>query len=59
MSKNKTSQKLQMKKNKRLDNQIAFYETPDGSVNVEVLYAEGELEMSATCKEFLQVQKEE
>ena len=48
-----------MKKNKRLDNQIAFYETPDGSVNVEVLYAEGELEMSATCKEFLQVQKEE
>jgi len=30
-----------MKKNKKLpDNQIAFYQAPDGSVNIEVLYAE-------------------
>jgi hypothetical protein len=29
-----------MAKNKIPDNQIAFYETPDGSVNIEVLYAE-------------------
>ncbi|MBU4338433.1 virulence RhuM family protein [Patescibacteria group bacterium] len=29
------------KKNKKLpDNQIAFYQTPDGSVNIEVLFAE-------------------
>ena len=78
-----------MTKNKIPDNQIAFYQAPDGSVNIEVLYAEeniwlpqkrmadlfgttpqnitqhlkniyaeGELEMPATCKEFLQVQKE-
>jgi len=78
-----------MKNNKIPDNQIAFYQAPDGSVNIEVLYAEeniwlpqkrmadlfgttpqnitqhlkniyaeGELEMPATCKEFLQVQKE-
>ena len=71
------------------DNQIAFYQSPDGSVNVEVLYAEeniwlpqrriselfsttpqnitqhlknayneGELDVSATCKDFLQVQNE-
>jgi len=78
-----------MKNNKLPDNQIAFYQAPDGSVNIEVLYAEeniwlpqkrmaelfdttpqnitqhlkniyeeGELDMPATCKEFLQVQKE-
>ncbi len=29
-----------MKKNKLPDNQITFYESPDGSVNIEVLYAE-------------------
>ncbi|KKP94781.1 MAG: hypothetical protein UR99_C0037G0002 [Candidatus Moranbacteria bacterium GW2011_GWD2_36_12] len=29
-----------MKKNKISDNQIAFYQTPDGSVNVEVFYVE-------------------
>jgi len=29
-----------MKKNKIPDNQIAFYQTPDGSINIEVLYAE-------------------
>ncbi|MFH0779926.1 MAG: hypothetical protein V1928_03660 [Parcubacteria group bacterium] len=71
------------------DNQIAFYQSPDGSVNIEVLfaeeniwlsqkkiaelfdttpqnitqhikniYAEGEVERNATCKDFLQVQKE-
>ena len=71
------------------DNQIAFYQSPDGSVNIEVLYAEeniwlpqrriaelfdttpqnitqhlkntyaeGELDASATCKDFLQVQNE-
>ena len=71
------------------DNQIAFYQSPDGSVNIEVLYteeniwltqkkmaelfdttpqnitqhlkniyAEGEADQSATCKDFLQVQKE-
>ncbi|MFH1962224.1 MAG: hypothetical protein ABIJ30_05015 [bacterium] len=71
------------------DNQIAFYQSPDGSVNIEVLYAEeniwlsqkkmaelfdtttqnitmhlkniysdGEAEQTATCKDFLQVQKE-
>ena len=71
------------------DNQIAFYQSPDGSVNIEVLYAEeniwltqklmaelfdttpqnitlhlkniyaeNELEEKATCKDFLQVQKE-
>ncbi len=29
-----------MKKNKKLpDNQIAFYQTPDGPVNIEVMYA--------------------
>jgi hypothetical protein len=71
------------------DNQIAFYQAPDGSVNIEVLYAEeniwltqkkmaelfdttpqnitqhlkniyaeGEADQTATCKDFLQVQKE-
>ena len=71
------------------DNQIAFYQSPDGSVNIEVLYAEeniwltqkkmaelfdttaqnitqhlrniyaeGEVDQTATCKNFLQVQKE-
>src|SRR4030042_5882034 len=71
------------------DNQIAFYQSPDGSVNIEVLYAdeniwltqkkmaelfdttpqnitqhlkniyaEGEADQKATCKDFLQVQKE-
>ena len=71
------------------DNQIAFYQSPDGSVNIEVLYAEEniwlsqkkmaelfdttpqnitqhlkniyadrELDQLATCKDFLQVQKE-
>ncbi|OIO75682.1 MAG: hypothetical protein AUJ85_02385 [Elusimicrobia bacterium CG1_02_37_114] len=71
------------------DNQIAFYQSPDGSVNIEVLYAEeniwltqkkmaelfdttvqnitqhlkniyteGESDQTATCKDFLQVQKE-
>jgi hypothetical protein len=80
--------KNKMKKNIP-DNQIAFYQTPDGSVNIEVLYAEeniwlsqkrmaelfdttpqnitqhlkniyekGELDEEATCKDFLQVQKE-
>jgi len=29
-----------MKKNKLPDNQIAFYESPDGTVKIEVLYAE-------------------
>jgi hypothetical protein len=29
-----------MKKNKIPDNQIAFYQSPDGSVNIEVLFAE-------------------
>ena len=29
-----------MKKNKVPDNQITFYESPDGAVNIEVLYAE-------------------
>ncbi|MDP2668235.1 MAG: virulence RhuM family protein [bacterium] len=78
-----------MKKNKKPDNQITFYQAPDGSVNIEVLYAEeniwlpqkrlaelfdttpqnitqhlkniyaeGETDMTATCKDFLQVQKE-
>src|SRR3989339_1227337 len=78
-----------MPKKKLPDNQIAFYQTPDGSVNIEVLfarenmwltqkrmaelfdttaqnitmhlkniYSEGELEERATCKDFLQVQKE-
>ena len=76
-------------KKKIPDNQIAFYQSPDGSVNIEVLYAEeniwlpqrriaelfdttpqnitqhlkntyaeGELDASATCKDFLQVQNE-
>ena len=71
------------------DNQIAFYQSPDGSVNIEVLYAEeniwltqkkmaelfnttaqnitqhlkniyteSELNQTATCKNFLQVQNE-
>jgi hypothetical protein len=71
------------------DYQIAFYQAPDGSVNIEVLYAEeniwltqkkmaelfdttpqnitqhlkniyaeGEADQTATCKDFLQVQKE-
>jgi len=71
------------------DNQIAFYQSPNGSVNIEVLYAEeniwltqkkmaelfdttpqnitqhlkniyteGEVNQAATCKDFLQVQKE-
>lgn len=78
-----------MPKKKLPDNQITFYQTPDGSVNIEVFYVEeniwltqkrmaelfattpqnitmhlkniysdGELAESATCKEFLQVQKE-
>ncbi|MFA6193435.1 MAG: virulence RhuM family protein [Parcubacteria group bacterium] len=78
-----------MKRKKIPDNQIAFYQAPDGSVNIEVLYAEenvwltqkrmaelfdttsqnitqhlknvysgSELDELATCKEFLQVQKE-
>ncbi|MFA5744888.1 MAG: virulence RhuM family protein [Candidatus Paceibacterota bacterium] len=78
-----------MKKGKIPDNQIAFYQAPDGSVNIEVLYAEeniwltqkrmaelfdttpqnitqhlkniyaaGELDEAATCKDFLQVQNE-
>src|SRR3989344_3928319 len=82
--------KNNMKIDKKIpDNQIAFYQSPDGSVNIEVLfaeeniwltqkkmaelfdttpqnitqhlkniYAEGELDMLATCKDFLQVQKE-
>ena len=72
------------------DNQITFYQSPDGSVNIEVLYAEeniwltqkkmaelfdttpqnitqhlkniyaeGEADQTATCKDFLQVQKED
>ena len=76
-------------KKKIPDNQIAFYQLPDGSVNIEVLYAdeniwlnqkkiaelfdttpqnitqhikniysENEADQSATCKDFLQVQKE-
>ena len=71
------------------DNQIAFYQAPDGSVNIEVLFAEEnmwltqkkmaelfdttpqnitqhlkniyfdkEIDESATCKDFLQVQSE-
>lgn len=76
--------------NKKMpDNQIAFYQSPDGAVNIEVLYAkeniwltqkkiaelfdttsqnitmhlkniykDGEIEAEATCKNFLQVQKE-
>jgi len=71
------------------DNQIAFYKSPDGSVNIEVLYAEeniwltqkkmvelfdttpqnitqhlkniyseSEADQKATCKDFLQIQKE-
>lgn len=71
------------------DNQIAFYQSSDGSVNIEVLfaeeniwltqkkmaelfdttpqnitqhlkniYAEGEADQTATCKDFLQVQEE-
>ena len=71
------------------DNQITFYQSPDGSVNIEVLYSEeniwlsqkkiaelfdttpqnitqhlkniyakGEADQMATCKDFLQVQKE-
>ena len=71
------------------DNQIAFYQSFDGSVNIEVLfaeeniwlsqkkmselfdttpqnitqhlkniYAEGEADQKATCKDFLQVQNE-
>jgi len=78
-----------MKKVRKPDNQIAFYQAPDGAVNIEVLYAEeniwltqkrmaelfdtttqnitqhlkivyagNELEKIATCKDFLQVQKE-
>ena len=78
-----------MKQPKKLNNEITFYQTPDGGVNIEVLYAdeniwltqkmmaelfgttpqnitahlkniysERELDKSATCKDFLQVQKE-
>ena len=78
-----------MPKKKLPDNQIAFYQTPDGSINIEVFYAEEnvwltqkimaelfdttpqnitmhlkniysekELDKQATCKDFLQVQKE-
>ena len=32
-----------MKKNKISDNQVAFYQAPDGSVNIEVLYAEDDI----------------
>ena len=92
MTKTKTIKlfKIMSKKNKKIpDNQIAFYQTPDGSVNIEVLFAEEniwltqkkiaelfattpqnitqhlknlynekEIEQRATCKDFLQVQKE-
>lgn len=78
-----------MTKKKLPDNQIAFYQSPDGSVNIEVLfaeeniwltqkkmaelfdttpqnitqhlkniYADGEADRVATCKDFLQVQAE-
>lgn len=78
-----------MSKKKLPDNQIAFYQTPDGSINIEVFYAHEniwltqkriaelfdttpqnitmhlkniysakELDERATCKDFLQVQKE-
>src|SRR3989344_3592464 len=82
--------KNNMKKAKKIpDNQIAFYQSPDGSVNIEVLYAEeniwltqkkiaelfgttpqnitqhlknvyieSEVDRTATCKDFLQVQQE-
>ena len=71
------------------DNQIAFYQSSDGSINIEVLYAEEniwltqkkmaelfditpqnitqhlkniyedqEVDQTATCKDFLQVQQE-
>jgi len=74
---------------KQNDNQITFYQTPDGGINIEVLYAdeniwlsqkkmaelfdttpqnitqhlkliynEKEVDRSATCKKFLQVQTE-
>ena len=77
-------------KKKIPDNQIAFYQLADGSVNIEVLYADeniwlnqkkiaelfdttpqnitqhikniyskNEADQSATCKDFLQVQKED
>src|SRR3989338_3935107 len=29
-----------VKKQRKLDNQITFYQTPDGGVNIEVLYAD-------------------
>lgn len=35
-----------MKKNKTPDNQIAFYQTPDGAVHIEVLYAEENIWLS-------------
>ena len=35
-----------MSPKKILDNQIAFYESPDGSVNIEVLYAEENIWLS-------------
>jgi hypothetical protein len=35
-----------MKKNKIPDNQVAFYQAPDGSVNIEVLYAEENIWLS-------------
>ena len=78
-----------MPKKKLPDNQIAFYQSPDGAVNIEVfytekniwltqkkiaelfdttsqnitmhlknIYKEREVETEATCKDFLQVQKE-
>ena len=87
MTRMKNSQVKTMKKIP--DNQIAFYQSPDGSVNIEVLYAqeniwltqkkmaelfdttpqnitqhlkniyaEGEADQTATCKDFLQVQQE-
>ncbi len=40
------------------DNKVAFYQSPDGSANTEVLYNEGELDVLATCKDFLQVKNE-
>lgn len=80
---------MDKKSDKKIDNEITFYNSPDGKVTIEVLYAdeniwltqkkmselfetspqnitlhlkniynEGELEQGATCKDYLQVQKE-
>lgn len=35
------------------DNQIAFYQSQDGSVNI---YLEDEINQNVACKDFLQVQ---